>query len=121
MCLWVGGDKLLVEWNGRHTPDVQVVGRGEGVLGGLAVVEQVAVDVVLHDEGVRVEPVVEDLGAHDVAADAPAGAVAAVAEPVVAQHLRVEVVRLVRGVVHVELGALEEEEAVVVHRLGAAV
>lgn len=45
---------------------------------------------------------------------APAVLVPLVPQPVVAQHLRVKVVRLERRVVHVELGALEEEEAVVI-------
>lgn len=84
-------------------------------------VEQVAVDVVLEDELGGVEPVVEDLAAHDVAADSPAVLVALVAQPVVAQDLGVEVVGLEGGVVHVALGALEEEEAVVVDLLVAAV
>jgi hypothetical protein len=44
-----------------------------------------------------------------------------VPKPVVAQDLRVEVVRLKGRVVHVALGALEEEEAVVVDELVAAV
>lgn len=90
-------------------------------LGGIVLVEQVTVDVVLEDEAGRVEPVVEDLASHDVAADAPAVLVALVAEPVVAQDLGVEVVGLEGGVVHVALGALEEEEAVVVDLLVAAV
>lgn len=84
-------------------------------------VEQVAVDVVLEDELGGVEPVVKDLAAHDVAADAPAVLVALVAQPVVAQDLGVEVVGLEGGVVHMALGALEEEEAVVVDLLVAAV
>jgi hypothetical protein len=44
-----------------------------------------------------------------------------VAQPVVAQHLRIEVVRLEGRVVDVHLGPLEEEEAVVVDQLVAAV
>lgn len=84
-------------------------------------VEQVAVDVVLEDELGGVEPVVEDLAAHNVAAHAPAVLVALVAQPVVAQDLGVKVVGLEGGVVHVALGALEEEKAVVVDLLVAAV
>ena len=66
-------------------------------------------------------PVIEDLAAHDVAPDAPAVGVPLLAEPVVAQHLGVKVVRLERRVVDVHLGALEEEEAVVVDQVVAAV
>lgn len=90
-------------------------------LRGVLAVEQVPVDVVLEDEAGRVKPVVKDLAAHDVAADAPAVLVALVSQPVVAQDLRVKVVRLKGGVVHVALGALEEEEAVVVDLFVAAV
>lgn len=92
-----------------------------GALRGVLPVEQVAVDVVLEDELGGVEPVVEDLAAHDVAADAPAVFVALVAQPVVAQDLGVEVVSLEGGVVHVALGTLEEEETVVVDLLVATV
>jgi predicted transcriptional regulator len=56
-----------------------------------------------------------------VAPDAPAVLIAFVAQPVVAEDLGVEVVRLEGRVVHVRLGPLEEEEAVVVDALGAAV
>lgn len=84
-------------------------------------VEQVPVDVMLEDELARVEPVVKDLAAHDVAPHAPAVLVALVAQPVVAQDLGVKVVGLKGRVVHVALGALEEEEAVVVDLFVAAV
>jgi hypothetical protein len=87
----------------------------------LGIIQQVPVDVVLQDEARGVEPVVEDLAAHDVAADAPAVGVALVAEPVVAEDLDVEVVGLEGGVVDVELWALEEEEGVVVDELLAEV
>lgn len=90
-------------------------------LRGVLLVEQVAVDVVLENEAGRVEPVVKDLAAHDVAPHAPAVLVALVAQPVVAQDLGVKVVRLKGRVVDVALGALEEEEAVVVDLFVAAV
>lgn len=54
-------------------------------------------------------------------AHAPAVLVAPVPQPVVAEDLGVEVVGLEGGVVDVELGALEEEEGVVVHEVLAAV
>lgn len=69
----------------------------------------------------RVVPVVKDLAAHNVAADAPAVGVALVAQPVVTEHLGVKVVRLKGRVVDVHLGALKEEEAVVVYQLAAPV
>ena len=90
-------------------------------LGRIVLVEQVPIDIVLKDELGRVEPVVKDLAAHDVAAYAPAVLVALVAQPVVAEHLGVKVVRLEGRVVHVALGPLEEEEAVVVYFFVAAV
>lgn len=87
----------------------------------LSIIQQIPVDIMFHDEARGVEPVVEDLAPHDVAADAPAILVALVAQPVVAEDLGVEVVGLEGGVVHVVLGALEEEEGVVVDALLAAV
>lgn len=45
-------------------------------------------------------PVVEDLGAHDVPADAPAILVAALPKPIVAQNLYVKVVYFKRRVVN---------------------
>ena len=56
-----------------------------------------------------------------MAADAPAVAVALIAQPVVPEDLGVEVVGLEGAVVRVVLGALVEEEAVVVDLLLAAV
>ena len=84
-----------------------------------ALIQEIPVNIVLHDEPARVEPVVEDLAPHDVPADAPAVLVALVAEPVVAEDLGVEVVGLEGGVVDVELWAFEEEEGVVVDEGGA--
>ncbi len=66
-------------------------------------------------------PVVEDLTPENVPADAPAVLVPLLAQPVVAEDLGVEIVRLVRGVVDVVLGPLVEEEAVVVDLLLPAV
>lgn len=100
---------------------MQIIRTRLALLRRLAIIQQVPVNIVLHDEAGRVEPVVEDLAAHDVPAHAPAVLVALVAQPVVPQHLGVEVVRLEGRVVDVELGALEEEEGVVVDALRAAV
>ncbi len=87
----------------------------------LGLVQQIAVDVVLEDEPRRIEPVVEDLAAHDVPSHAPAVLISRMTQPVVPEHLGVEVVRLEGRVVHVVLGSLEEEEAVVVYELVSAV
>lgn len=66
-------------------------------------------------------PVIEDLAAQDMPADTPAVLVPLLPQPVVAKELGVEVVRLKRRVVDVTLGALEHEEAVVVHEFLATV
>lgn len=87
----------------------------------LALVQEIAVDIVLEDEARGVEPVIEYLAAHYVPAHAPAVLVAVLPEPVVAQHLGVEIMRLEGGVVHVILGAFEEEETVMVYKLIASV
>lgn len=56
-----------------------------------------------------------------MSSDAPAVLVALGTQPIVTQKLGVKVVGFIRGVVNVVLGTLEEEEAVVVHELLAAV
>ena len=66
-------------------------------------------------------PVVKDLTPHHMATDAPAVGIPLVAQPVVTEHLGVKVVCLERRVVDVHLGPLEEEEAVVVDQVVAAV
>lgn len=50
----------------------------------------------------------------------PAVLVALLSQPIVTQNLGVEVDRLEGGVVDVRFGPFEEEEAVVVDRLGAS-
>jgi hypothetical protein len=66
-------------------------------------------------------PIVEDLAAHDVPADAPAVLIALVAKPIMAQNLGIEVVRLKGRVVDVRPGTLEEEEAVMVYKVVSSV
>lgn len=90
-------------------------------LGRILAIKQIPIDIMFKDKLARVEPVVKDLAAHDVAPDAPAVFVALVAQPVVAQDLGVKIVRLKGRVVHVALGPFEEEEAVVVYFFVAAV
>ncbi len=105
----------------QHTPDVQAVWSRLGVVRRFGLVQEIAVDVVLEDEARRVEPIIEYLAAHYVPAHAPAVLVAVLPEPVVAQHLGVEIVRLEGRMMHVVLGALEEEEAVMIYKLIASV
>ena len=76
-------------------------------------VEQVAVAEVLDQEAVRVAPVVEDLAALDVPADAPRPPVAPLAQVLAAGGQRVEVGDLV-GRVHVAVGRAEHHRERVV-------
>lgn len=95
---------------------------------------EVAIDVVLHDESMRVipnttvssvpktdgtrpgmrVPVVEDLAAEDVSSNTPTVLVALLPQPIMAEDLSVEVVRFERGVVHFVRPPLSEEEHVMV-------
>lgn len=71
---------------------------------------------MLEDEARWIEPVVKNLTAHDMAADTPAIFVALLAQPVVTKRLCVEVMRFVRRMMHMILGAFEEEEAMVINK-----
>lgn len=105
-------------------PDGEALVAGGAVAHGGVLVDEVAVGVVLDHEAVDVPPVVEDLAAEDVAADAPDGLVLFLGEPLVAQRLRVEVVHLERAVVHVLLNPRRQrrqEHRVVVHQILAPV
>lgn len=84
-------------------------------------IQQIPIHIVLQNKPGRIKPVIKDLAAHDVSPNTPAVGVALLAQPVVAEHLGVEVVGFEGGVVDVRLGALEEEKAVVVDEFGAAV
>jgi hypothetical protein len=66
-------------------------------------------------------PIIKDLAAEHVASHAPAVLVTLFSQPVMAEHLGVKVVRLIRRVVYVELGPLVKEEAVVIHLFRATV
>lgn len=66
-------------------------------------------------------PVIKDLTTHDMTTNSPAVLIPFATKPVVPQNLRVKVVRFVRRVVNVRLGAFEKEETVMVHQLGATV
>ena len=87
----------------------------------LGIIQQITINIMLHNEPRRIEPVVKDLATHDMPAHAPAVLVSLVPEPVVAEDLGVEIVCLEGRVMDVVLGALEEEEDVVVDELLAAV
>lgn len=98
---------------------------GGTIADGRLLIDQIAICIMLDHEARDIPPVVEDLGAEDVAADAPDGVVLLLGEPLVAQQLGVEVVDLEAGVVHV-LGLAAghgrgHEEGVVVDGRQAAV
>ena len=84
-------------------------------------VEQIAVGHVLHHVAERIAPVVVDLAAEDVAADAPVMRVAAAAQVLVAGHQVVEILHLERDVVQLDAAGADREERVVIHVLRAAV
>lgn len=91
---------------------------------GRILIDEIAIGVVLDHEAVDVPPVVEDLGAEDVPADAPDGLVFLLGEPLVAQRLGVEVVHFKGAVVHVLVdvgGQGRQEHGVVVDEALAAV
>lgn len=118
---------------------MKIVRRSKASIRNVAGVHQVAIHIMLHDEArgvkpsnvsnpayIRIQwtkhaPIIKDLASHDVPSNTPTVLVAFLAKPVVAQNLGVEIDRLKRGVVDVRLGALEEEEAVVIHRLRASI
>lgn len=100
---------------------MQAVRGRQGALRRVGIVEQITIDVVLQHEPAGVKPVVKYLAPHDVPAHAPAVLIPLVPQPVVAQDLGVEVVRLEGRVVHVAPFTLKEEEAVVVDLLVATV
>src|SRR4029078_8261328 len=92
-----------------------------GPTGLQGVVEHVAVGVVLDQETVRVTPVVEDLAAFDVAADAPRAEIALCAQVFAAGGQRVEVCDLVGGV-HIERDRTQRHgQGVVIGGDGAAI
>lgn len=49
-------EKRVDKGRSQHTPNVQIIRRCRGVVRRLSHVQQVAVDIVLHDEAGRVEP-----------------------------------------------------------------
>ena len=80
---------------GGWSPLIQAGGPHRGPAGLQGVVEHVAVGIVLDQETVRVTPIVEDLAAFDVAADAPRAEIPLLAQIFAAGGQRVEVCDLV--------------------------
>src|SRR5581483_12369817 len=81
----------------RRSPLEQTIGTDMVRFRRLAGVEDFAVGVMLHDDAIRVVPVVEDLAAQRMTPDTPGVLVALRCEPLVAKHLRVEVLNLERA------------------------
>ncbi len=66
-------------------------------------------------------PIVENLAPQNVPPDPPAILIPLLNQPIMPQHLRVKIENLKRRMMHMGFRPLEEEEAVVVDELGAAV
>src|SRR5260370_37517022 len=105
----------------RRTPDREVFRRGGKILRLLRRIEEIAVGVVLDRVAEGILPVVEDLAADDVAADAPEVPPALRREPFVAERLIVEIVDLEGGVVEMRLRTFGEGDCVVVGESGTAI
>lgn len=101
---------------------MQIVRTGQCPLRRIIRIQQIPIDIVLHHEPTRIKPVVKDLTPHDVPPHTPAVLITLVSQPVVAQHLRIVVVRLEAAVMHMWRAiALEKEETVVINLLGSLV
>lgn len=68
-----------------------------------------------------VPPVIKDLRAQNVSANAPHRLIILVGKPLVSEFLRVEVMNLERAMMDMRCCILAHEEAVVVHVIGAAI
>ena len=97
----------------RRAPLGQADGGERRPAGFQGVVEHVAVGEVLDQEAVGIAPVVEELAALDVAADAPGAEIAVLAQVFAARGQRVEVAHLV-GRVHVAVGRAQRQRQGVV-------
>src|SRR6266404_5750314 len=104
----------------RRTPDREVFRRRGKILRLLRRIEEIAVAVVLDRVAEGILPVVEDLAADDVAADAPEVPPALRRQPFMAERLIVEIVNLEGGVVEMRLLPFGEGDGVVVGERGAA-
>src|SRR6266446_658678 len=97
----------------RRSPHREVFRRGGKILRLLRRIEEIAVGVMLDRVAERVLPVIEDLAADDVAADAPEVAPALRRQPFMPEHLVVEIVDLEGGMVEMRLVPLGEGDGVV--------
>ena len=66
-------------------------------------------------------PIIENLTSQYMPPDPPTVLVSLLNQPIVPEHLRVEIEHFEGRMVHVRFGALEEEEAVVVDEFSAPV
>jgi hypothetical protein len=87
----------------------------------IGVVHQVPVNIMLQYESRRIEPVIEDLASHNMSSHAPTVLPPLMPQPVMTKNLRVKVMCLKARMMDMALRAFEEEKAVVVHELLAAV
>jgi hypothetical protein len=87
----------------------------------ISIVDQIAINIMLQDKPRRIEPIIEDLTSHDMPSNTPAILPPLVSQPVVPEHLRIEIMRLETRMMDMTLWPLEEEKAVVVDQLLPAV
>lgn len=98
------------------TPDVQIIRTSQRPLRRIVDIQEISINIMLHHESAGIKPVIKDLAAHNVPAHAPAVLIALVPQPIMAQYLRIVVVRLKATVVHVRCTwTFKEEEAVVIN------
>src|SRR6185437_11442896 len=86
----------------RRAPDGDRLGQRRQSLRRLGRVEEIAVAIMFHGVAVGVLPVIEDLAADEMPADAPEVAPTALGEPGMAEILVVEIVDLERAVVEMD-------------------
>src|SRR5207249_1678245 len=84
-------------------------------------VEEITVGPVLDGEAEGVLPIIEDLAAEDVAADAPVGTGAGREETIMSDHEIVEVGHFPRDVSELRLAHREQQQGVMIRREVAAV
>lgn len=79
------------------------------------IINQIPINIMLQNEPARIKPIIENLTAHHMSANSPAIFVFLFDQPIMSQHLDIEIEDLETRVVDVELGAFEEEKRVVIH------
>jgi len=100
---------------------MQVIRGGLGRINRGLVVHQIPIHVMLQNKTARVKPVIEDLTPHDMPTHAPTILILFLGQPVVSQHLNIEIEHLKGGMMDVKFRTFEEEKAVVVNPLTAAI